>query len=43
MLYTDATQNGLYMLGSEYSKYVNDKRAHGEEPVSFLKFAFGNF
>lgn len=30
-------------LFSEYNKYANETSANGQQPVSLLKFAFGQF
>lgn len=30
-------------LFNEYNKYANEKSANGQQPVSLLKFALGQF
>ena len=33
----------MYSVYSDYEKYCRRKKAEGKEPVSFFKYAFGQF
>jgi len=33
----------MYSVYTDYEKYCKRKKAEGEEPVSFFKYAFGQF
>lgn len=33
----------MYSIYSDYEAYCREKKAAGEEPISFFKYAFGQF
>ena len=33
----------MYSVYSDYEKYVNESKANGKQPVSFFKYAFGQY
>lgn len=35
--------DGLSMLVVEYNKYLSEQEANGKKPVSFLRYALGEF
>ena len=39
----EETTLAMYSIYADYEKYCKGVRAHGEEPVSFFKYAFGQF